>query len=232
MSRRRRDRARRRAGSHPVRNVLGCGAVALGVWWLGWASPLTEVEHVVVSAPRSVSAPTIRLASGISVADHVPAVDAEQVRAAIMSALPAVADVRVSRRLPHTIRLEVRERTPLAVLDADTSFLVLDADGVVFDRVSRAGGLPVISAPTEQGRQVAREVLVSLPSDLGRRVREVTAQTRDDVAITLSDSAVVRWGSVEDVDLKTRVLRGLLPVEAARYDVSAPLLPTTSGRLG
>lgn len=209
--------------------MLGCCAVVAGAWWLGWASPLTEVEHVVVSAPRNVSESAIRLASGISAQDHVPAVDADQVRAAIMSAIPAVADVRVSHRLPHTIRLDVRERTPLAVLDAGRSLLVLDAEGVVFDRVSKAGGLPVIRATTELGRQAARQVLASLPTDLGGQVREVTAQTRDDVTFTLSDSAVVRWGSVEDAELKIRVLSGLLPVEAAQYDVSAPLLPTTKG---
>lgn len=148
-----------------------------------------------------------------------------------MSAIPAVADVRVYRRPPHTIRLDVREREPLAALAAGKGYLVLDAEGVTFDRVSKPGPLPVIESSTQQGRDTARQVLVSLPADLAGMVRRLAARTRDDVTLTLEDSAVVRWGSVDEVDLKSRVLRGLLPVEAARYDVSAPLLPTTSGRL-
>ena len=49
------------------------------------------------------------------------------------------------------------------------------------------------------------------------------------MTLGLRGGATVRWGGVEDSDLKARVLAGLTAVKATKYDVSAPLLPTTSG---
>jgi cell division protein FtsQ len=214
----------------PRRRGVVLGAVGLGALaWIGWASPATLVEHVVVTAPRGISEESIRLASGISAADHVPAVDEEKVRLAVMTAIPAVADVELSRSLPHTIRLEVTARSPLAAVDAGKGFYVMDAEGVIYDKVGTAKGIPVIRSSTDVGRQTARAVLLSLPEDLRREVRRITAKTRDDVTLGLRGGATVRWGSAEDAALKARVLAGLVQVKADRYDVSAPLLPTTSG---
>jgi cell division protein FtsQ len=220
----RRSRVRRRRGI-----ALGAAAAGLAAWWVGWASPVTVVEHVVVQAPRGISEESIRLASGISAQDHVPAVDAEAVRVAIMSAIPAVADVRLARSLPKTIRLEVIAREPFAAVQQGTGFYLMDAEGVVYDKVKSAKRLPVIRSSTDVGRQTARTVLVALPGDLRARVAKVSARTRDDVTLTLRGGATVRWGSPDGSELKARVLAGLAAVESRRYDVSAPLLPTTSG---
>ena len=220
----------RRARRMPRRRLVLLGAVAVGALaWVGWASPVTLVKHVVVQAPRGISEESIRLASGISAADHVPAVDEEKVRLAVMTALPAVADVEVSRSLPNTIRLEVTARSPLAAVEAGKGYYVMDAEGVIYDKVAKVKGIPVIRARTDVGRETARAVLLSLPEELRRDVRRVTARTRDDVTLGLRGGATVRWGSAEDAALKARVLAGLVQVRADRYDVSAPLLPTTSG---
>ncbi len=217
---------------HPRRRrrLLIAGAVGLGgLWWLGWHSPVTVVEHVTVQAPRGITAESIRLASGISASDHVPSVDAEQVRIGIMTELPAVADVAVERSLPHTINLVVTARTPFAAVDAGKGYLLMDAQGVLYDRVARAKGVPVLKATTDAQREIGRDVLVALPEDLRDQVVRVTAKSRDDVTLVLRDGAAVRWGGVENSDLKAQVLAGLTAVGATKYDVSAPLLPTTSG---
>ncbi len=224
--------AGRRQVPHPRRRrrILLAGAAGLGlVYWVGWLSPLTLVEHVAVDGPRGISAESIRLASGISGADRVPAVDPEAVRLGIMTAIPAVADVQLERSLPDTIRLLVTARTPLAAVEAGKGFYVMDAEGVVYDKVAKAKGLPVIKARTDADREVARGVLLAIPEDLRDRVTRITAKSRDNVTLGLRGGATVRWGGVEDSDLKARVLAGLMAVKATRYDVSAPLLPTTSG---
>lgn len=220
--------ARRR---RPVRRVLLVGALGAGLWWAGWSSPATRVEHVVVSAPRGISEAAVRLASGITASDNVPGVSADEVRAAIMTELPAVASVDVSRSLPHTIEVSVTARTPFAAVASGKGFYVMDVEGVVFDRVAKPGSLPIIRSRSDVARDAAHSVLLSIPEELRSTVERVTASTRDDVTLILRDSAVVRWGSVEEAELKARVLAGLLPVRATRYDVSAPLLPTTAGTL-
>jgi cell division protein FtsQ len=217
------------AGRHRLRWVA-VGAVAVGgLAWLGWASPVTLVRHVEVVAPRGLSQESIRLASGISGQDHLPALDVDGVRVAIMSSLPAVADVEVSRSLPGTVTLEVSARQPFAAVAAGKGFYVLDAGGVVFDKVGSVKRIPVIRATTDVGRETSLAVLSVIPKELRARVKVASARTRDDVTLTLRDGAIVRWGSEADADLKARVLAGLLAVKAERYDVSAPLQPTTSG---
>ncbi len=214
------------------RRILACGVGGVVLaWWLGWASPLTLVEHVVVDVPRGLSADSIRLASGISVADHVPAVDAQAVRIAIMTAIPAVADVELERGMPHTITLRITPRSPLAAVESGKGYLVMDSGGVIYDRVGQVKGLPVVKASDEANRDVGRGVLLAIPVELRKQVTKVTARSRDDVTLGLRDGATVRWGGVEDSALKARVLAGLTAVKAAHYDVSAPLLPTTSGSM-
>ncbi len=222
--------AARRAHPNRRRRILLATAVGLGgLWWLGWHSPLTVVEHVAVQAPRGITAESIRLASGIAATDHVPSVDADRVRIGIMTQLPAVADVEVQRSLPHTIQLVVTARTPFAAVDAGKGYYLMDAEGVVYDRVARAKDVPVLKAKTEAQREIARDVLLALPADLRSRVVRIAARSRDDVTLSLRDGATVRWGGVEDSALKSQVLAGLMAVGATKYDVSAPLLPTTSG---
>lgn len=213
------------------RRVAVVASLGVALWWAGWMSPATRVEHVVVSVPRGISEAAVRLASGITARDNVPRVSADDVRLSIMSELPAVATVEVSRSLPHTIDIVVTARTPFAAVASGKGFYVLDVEGVVFDRVAKPGSLPIIRATSDAAREAAHGVLLSLPADLRGKVGRVTASTRDDVTLVLRDTATVRWGSVEDAELKARVLAGLLPVRATRYDVSAPLLPTTSGEL-
>lgn len=218
--------------AHPRRRRGILIATALGVggaWWLGWHSPLTVVEHVAVQAPRGITSESVRLASGISGSDHVPSVDAERIRIGIMTELPAVGDVEVQHSLPHTITLVVTARTPLAAIDAGKGYFLMDAEGVVYDRVARAKGIPLLKAKGDAQREIARDVLVSLPGGLRERVLKVNAKSRDDVTLTLRGGATVRWGGVEDSALKAQVLAGLMDVGATRYDVSVPLLPTTSG---
>lgn len=221
-------------GPRPRRRRRIVGAVLLAValvWALGWHSPLTQVEHVVVHSPKGIPEAAVRLSSGISASDHVPAVDSAAVRLALMTAIPSIADVRVSRSLPSTITLTVTAREPFAVVKAGKGYYVMDVGGVVFDKVATPRGLPVITARSEVGREAAREVLRSMPGSLRADVEEIGGHTRDDVTLVLKDGATVRWGSAEDAVLKARVLAGLLVVKARRYDVSAPLLPTTSGTI-
>jgi cell division protein FtsQ len=208
--------------------LLVGAAVAVVVWWLGWLSPFTRVQHVVVVAPDGISAKEVRTASGIAATDHVPAVNADRVRANVLAALPAVADLQVRRSLPATIRLTVVPRQAFAVLPSGGRLVVVDSGGVAFDSVRKAGDLPVVRAGTVEGRQAALAVLRSVPEDLRSDVRRVSASTANDVDLTLAGGSTVRWGSADEAQLKAQVLEGLRAMKAQHYDVSAPMLPTTS----
>lgn len=224
-ARRRQRRVRRRRWPY----VTGAVAAVVAVGWVGWVSPATLVDHVVVDSPPGISEKAVRKASGVAATDHVPAVDTGLVRRNVLAALPAVAAVDVRRRLPDTVALVVTARTPFAAVPRGGRYIVIDASGVEFDDLARPGRLPVIEALSYEGGQSTRAVLASLPADLVADVRAVTARTHHDVTLTLADGVTVRWGSPDQPALKAQVLDGLRSVKARYYDVSAPLVPTTSG---
>lgn len=60
--------------------------------------------------------------------------------------IPAVASVSVSRRLPATVVIEIREREPAAYLVCGETYWVVDREGVVFDTArSLESGRPVVT---------------------------------------------------------------------------------------
>lgn len=212
-----------------LRWVAGGAVLAAAVYGVAWHSPLTLVSELEVDTPKGIPAKAVRTASGITQATHLPAVDPSAVELAIMSALPEVAAVSVTRQLPDRVVLTVSAREPIAAVAVKRGYVLIDADGVLFDRVNRAKGLPIMDAASDDGRAAAVAVLNSLPEKLRAKVASIKASTRDDVTMKFRDSALVRWGSPSDPQLKAQVLAALVGVEAKEYDVSAPMLPTTSG---
>ena len=215
------------APSDPARRRGGAGVC---VYWVGWHSPLTLVEHVVVDAPRGISAESIRLASGISPADRVPSVDPEAVRLGIMTAIPAVADVRLERSLPDTIRLAVTTRTPAGRGRGRQGLLRDGRPG----RGLRQGGARQGPAGhqgrarTPSGRSPGGSCWPS-PRTCAPRSRAITRQEpgqRDAGPARRGDRAL---GQCRGLRAQGPGPGGPAAVKATRYDVSAPLLPTTSG---
>lgn len=211
--------------------LLGAGGIAAGVWWLGWHSSVSSVSQVRVAAPPGISEQAVRAASGLTALAHVPAVSPDQVRIAVMTAIPAVADVKVNRQLPDTISLVVSARKPFAAVVVGRGYMVVDDQGIAFDRVDRPRGLPVVDARRDDARVAALQVLAAMPKKLRRDVAKISARNPESVTIKLADGVHVKWGSPADGQLKSEVLQMLRRVNAKEYDVSTPLLPTSSGVL-
>jgi len=64
-----------------------------------------------------------------------------------------IKDARVSRRLPDTLVIDVVERTPAALWQAQGQLALIDADGVVLDRVpvDKMPDLPLLIGPGANG---------------------------------------------------------------------------------
>ncbi|MFN8169185.1 MAG: FtsQ-type POTRA domain-containing protein [Candidatus Nanopelagicales bacterium] len=204
--------------------------VALGVWVV-WFSSLLTVKEVRVLGTTAVSADQVRQAADVPARIPLARVDADGI-AARVGAIPRVASVEVRRGWPDVLVVVVTERTPLVVVADGSQLAYLDATGAKFGEVSRQPAtMPLVSAATDAARASSLAVVAALPDDLRRTVDEVRARTIDDVVLVLRDGSKVQWGNADRSDRKAAVLRSLLTLGAARYDVSAPDLPTTSGRL-
>jgi cell division protein FtsQ len=96
----------------------------------------------------------------------MPDVDVAGLRAELMT-LPWVKDARVSIQLPHTLAIDIVERTPHAVLEKPDRLVLIDAGGVELETIApdKAKGLLRLAGPGA-GQQAARleKLLAAAPA--------------------------------------------------------------------
>lgn len=119
-----------------------------------------EVRRVEVSGTRLLAPHAVLEASGIRRGQNVWD-DAEGWERALR-AHPAVAGARVTRRLPHTLRVRVEEKRPVALVEAgDLRLATASGELLPLDPARAPVDLPIVrgdwSAPAQ--REAARRVL-------------------------------------------------------------------------
>jgi cell division protein FtsQ len=213
--------------------LVGLAVVGL-VGLAGYAvlfSPWLTADEVEVSGESRLSADDVAGAAGVDLSEPLARVDLDAV-AERVETLPAVESAQAHRSWPHTITIEVTERTPLVAVRQDGDWWVMDAHGVVFAKTpERDRDLPVVELAPDADQAARREtasVVAALPAAMLRDVKQVTARTMDSITLSLDDKTQVRWGSADQTDRKVEVLAVLLDqVKASTYDVSVPEQPTT-----
>jgi cell division protein FtsQ len=210
-------------------------AVGAAAWAVGWSS-LFDVRTVDVRGTSRLTVEEVLEAA--QVPRGVPLIRADTAEAAgRVKSLLLVADADVTRRWPHTIRIDVTERTTAAVVaEGAGTYALLDATGVRFDTVDeRPEGIPLIDAEIEDGAGADSDIVLAgltvaraLPPDLAARTEEIRASTPDSVTVLLDDDVVVEWGGPQESARKAAVLAVLMQQPARVYDVSTPEVPTTS----
>lgn len=204
--------------------------VATGIWLVLFSSVLT-VRAVSVSGTTTLSEQRIEQVARAPLGRQLARVDLAAIQARV-EALPAVRSASVSRSWPHTIHVEVTERTPLAVVNRGSGLQAVDADGVLFGRYkSQPPNLPLVR--TDPGVRAealaeAARVVRSLRDDIAAQVRYVDVKSIDKIELSLGDGRKVLWGSAEQSSAKAEVLAVLLQQKKVReIDVSVPGRPTT-----
>jgi cell division protein FtsQ len=204
--------------------------------WVMWFSSLLAVQGVKVDGETTMSESQIRSQAGIRKGEPLIRIDIPAVEARIAS-MERIESVTVKRSWPHTLRIEVVERTSVAWLSVGGTIRGLDRYGVDFRTYSEAPkGLleaQVTVGDTRQRQQTLESVAAvidlidSKDRELRKRVQAVSAASKDSIELNLTKGRTVVWGSDASSSRKLVVLRALLKIEAKRYDVSAPDQPTT-----
>jgi len=225
-----RAQRRRRILARVLLAALLAGLLLATAGWLLLRSSVFALDRVVVTGLERLGPAQVQQQAAVRPGTPLVRVDTDAV-AARVARLPAVRTVAVDRDWPGTLRVAVRERTPVAVRAVGSSWALVDRSGVVFDTVDRRPRrLPVVSAPVDEGPAAllaTLDVLDALPLPVREQVRDVRAATPDSVTVRLSRDRTVVWGSSERAQRKAAVLAVLLTRKARVYDVSAPDTPTT-----
>lgn len=210
-------------------------ALAGGLIWVGWMSPLLTATTVSVEGVPAADAQSVRQVAKVPLGGPLMRVDTDAV-AARLEGGRAWTDIRVSRSLPHSVVIRVTPREPaLALRNPQGQLELVDGGGVRFRTVaSPPKGVPVVTAGsndvTPAGLRAALAALHALPSSVRSHVADMSLNAADQVSFTLNDMTgrrTVVWGAAGQEQTKGRLVAILLKEPAARIDVSVPEAPVT-----
>lgn len=196
--------------------------------WAAYFSPLLVVREVAVAGQRSVTAEEVVAAAAVPMGAPLARQDVQAI-ADRATRIPAVRAASVTRRWPGTLLVTVTERSGVLAVKQDGGFVVVDGEGVAYDR---EGSLPegAILAEVDPGNQgLLREVgrvAGGLPTELAGEVKGIGATGPELITLRLRSGVDVVWGSAADSPLKAQIVLALLKQKPQQtIDVSSPNNP-------
>ncbi|MEO3923447.1 FtsQ-type POTRA domain-containing protein [Micromonosporaceae bacterium B7E4] len=222
----RRARQRRVRAALPWTVLAGVLVLSLAGAGIVYGTPLFGFRTLRVVGATLVTDDQVRQAARVTEGVPLARVDLDAVRGRVAE-LPPVARVTVSRQWPNTLRVEVVERTPVAVVPQNRRFLVVDATGVVFQtRSDRPAGLPLARlgtpGPDDAATKGALTVLANLTPELRDRLVELVVEGPARITVKLRGGRTVLWGDASRSDTKAQVATSLLAREGDTIDVRTP----------
>lgn len=221
--------------------IVGTLVIALllgGIWAVYFSTWLQVKGTSAHGTMKMTSAKEVVEFAAAPIGEPLATADLEAVQVRVLNGLPMVRSVNVSREWPDKIRVDVTERTPVAVVSIGGRLRALDETGTVFWSYKKApAGLPMVNTVTGTNSDALREaaaVASALPADLAKKVDHVEVTTVDSISLELRNDKRVVWGSSAQSDTKADVLVALMKAEpdVARYDVTVPGQPVTSKSVG
>lgn len=130
-----------------------------------------EVRHVRVTGTKRMDERLVYARVLSQRTRAMPDVDVAALRTELKT-LPWVADARVSLQLPHTLAIDIVERTPHAVLQKPDRLMLIDATGEELEPVSaaKAKGMLLLAGPGAGKQAPALEELLASAPALGPQV--------------------------------------------------------------
>lgn len=183
----------------------------------------------VTAAGRDQTAPEVLLrAIGVTVGESILHADLAAVQARV-ARLPWVAEVRVSRKLPDTIHVDLIEKRPLAIWQLNGKMVLVDRDGGVITEkdVSEFSRLPLVVG--EGAAEAVAELLEVLGNEpwLQRRVAAAVRVGKRRWNLRLQNGIDVRLPEIDPLSAWRKLARyeaveGLLGRDVEIVDMRLP----------
>ncbi len=203
----------RRVGLTLIALLLATGLIAL------YRSPALRVQHVQVTGASVTDANQIRELAGLEGKSMLRlGLDGAEQR---IRYLPMVADVKIARRWPQTIRITVTERTPWGYWQSGDKVYAIDADGVVLEGVQPPEGAPLIKDVGPPVRLVpgdrtdadavrlAQALMDQIPSRLGLNITSIEYSMDTGLVLQADAGYRVVIGDSQNTDYKLTVWQAI-----------------------
>jgi len=159
-----------------------------------------ELDVVITSSGKRVVPETIAYKFGLTNGANLAEMPFERMRAELLEQFPLIRDVRIERRLPRRVNIDVFEREPIArVVNKSTPRemrRVVDADGVVFNTRVGVDSLPVIyeaanAPPVPAGKRLSglASAALTLVEVVSAELSQSEGTTRADLRVRMIDAS-------------------------------------------
>ncbi|MDJ1370400.1 FtsQ-type POTRA domain-containing protein [Gulosibacter molinativorax] len=216
--------------------LIGAGTVLFLAAFVavGMLSPIMSVRQIRVEGTQNLDAAEVESALAGLEGTPLAQLESEDV-GALLEGFVLVQSYSIQRLPPSELVVNVVERVPVGVVLTDDETAVVDAAGVtLWHDANAVDSLPIIevSGGTDTaGFSGAAMVSLALPAELRAEVESISANSTEDVNLTLRDGTEVLWGSVEESPRKAEVFAALRAAtegsSVSLYDVSSPNHPVT-----
>jgi cell division protein FtsQ len=220
----RRIGVRREAGRRRLRRAtLVLAVLAVAVCSLAATrSPVLDVDHLTVSGAERTDVAAIVRAAGIERGDAMVGVD-PAAAARRVERLPWIGRVKVVRAWPATVKIEVHERSPAAMIQVTEARVALVDDGGRVLSIEPAGGeaepaqggpvtLTGVDGRLAEGERLPADARAALAVALGARERlpGVVASVSTELDAALVEGGTVRFGSADRIQDKLTAVETVL----------------------
>ena len=135
MARRHNRRRRRRGSLGPLMRVLSVLLTAVAI--VAALTLFFKVDQVVVSGNDRYSEQEIIEVSGVEQGDNLILMDKYRIAEKLYTQLPYITEVRINRKLPDVLMVEVVETKAVAVIKGGSSNWLMDSGGKLLEVIGK-----------------------------------------------------------------------------------------------
>ncbi|HEY3374351.1 MAG TPA: FtsQ-type POTRA domain-containing protein [Candidatus Aquicultor sp.] len=191
------------------------------VYWL-YNSSLFNITNIDVAGNKFIPSSKIAAACGVTENTSLLNVPVKDIRRKLLKD-PWVQDAQVKRALPHTLRVDIVERTPIALISHANKFYMIDANKCVIAERPNSDGvtIPIITdipvAKVQIGHRIVNSSLEnailclnSMPASLRNSINLLSASSIDKLSLYNRANIEILYGEAKQAEDKNTVLAGIL----------------------
>lgn len=180
-----------------------------------------QVSKINVTGDTRYTSEQLIKSTGVKQGDNMFFLDTEQIAADLKDEYPYLDTVKLRRKLPSTLQIEVNDRTAALSIEQNGKYLILDMSGKVLEKTkSAAKGTAKVTGVPMKGLHVGDTVdedkygkaasvmkLLELTDQYGmqKHIKTIDVEKAYDVRVTYDKRYTILLGALEESNLEHKI---------------------------
>lgn len=180
-----------------------------------------QVSKINVTGDTRYTSEQLIKSTGVKQGDNMFFLDTEQIAADLKDEYPYLDTVKLRRKLPSTLQIEVNDRTAALSIEQNGKYLILDVSGKVLEKTKSAakGTAKVTGVPMKglhvgdtvdedkYGKAASAMKLLELTDQYGmkKHIKTIDVEKAYDVRVTYDKRYTILLGALEESNLEHKI---------------------------